>query len=98
MKGKKPYKYKTVLPLVISSIVVIFIVGIFWAHHQLTINDYCTRQAQQIVSKYGDKEVPVTEADKRQAPGAVNTTNGKIFRGFSEQLKCEREHSYFGLF
>src|SRR5437762_1443630 len=98
MKEKPTNKSKNTLLIALYSTVVIFIISAFFIHHQLSVEDYCMKQAQQAVAKYGNNEVPVTEADRKQAPGAVNTTNGKIFRGFSEQLKCEREHSYFGLF
>jgi hypothetical protein len=58
---------------------------------------YCENEARQTTGTHWTKSVHATELDKKNWPGAVQS-DGSIFEGMHEVLKCEEAHKAFVFF
>jgi len=92
MKSKKKHlKYLLIgVPTILVLWVVLFI---FMVNRVENIEGYCADKAREVVKNDPNRDVPVTNADIRQAPTFKGST--KISWELSEELKCERGQKYF---
>ena len=71
--------------------VIIIVMGVFlvaWIKHGFFVEDYCQAKAMEIVKDNNCNPVP--------APAGWNAPT--VCKRFSEQLKCEVENKFLGIF
>ena len=88
------FRIYKVVKLMLLTLGIIVIIITFSIKRSIDIEEYCLRQARQIV---GDKWATWLEPNPEEYGGFVSP-KGKIALGFREQLKCERNQKFFFLF
>jgi|SRR6266480_4008454 len=83
---KKTFLYILIIIVCIYGAYLLFLLS------PLYVENYCSTKAKAITGNNGNKQVPMTTADVKQASILQGNTSRKISRQLSEELKCEREH------
>lgn len=79
---------------ILLSILCVYIAYLLFLFSPFYVENYCSSQAEKITGSNGNKQVPITEEDVKQATMLQGDMGGKISWLHSEELKCERNHSY----
>ena len=89
------------LALIFSSVLILFIIVVALA----TVNSwskekYCSTKTQQALGGNWNKPTKVTEEEMQSIPylRASTDKNNIVFLGVKEQLICERDYKFLGIF
>jgi hypothetical protein len=98
MKGTTSPKKVSKRNTIIAILVVITVLLVYKVIQDLYYGEnYCEKQAQQIVGQNWTKKIPATENDKQQWSGIIES-DGTIYWGIHEVLQCEKSHKAFIFF
>ncbi|TME05307.1 MAG: hypothetical protein E6I80_17570 [Chloroflexi bacterium] len=88
-------KNKIIILLVVLVVLVLLTYRI--GYDIFFLEEFCYKQADQIVGKHWTKKIPATDFDRQHWAGIIQE-DGKIFAGMHEVLNCEDAHKAFVIF
>jgi hypothetical protein len=83
---------------VISLMLLLLVLFAYKAAYDVYFREpYCEQEARQIIGIRWTDKVPATELDKQHWPGIIQS-DGTVFKGMHQIVKCESSHNAFIIF